>query len=572
VGSKIQLLSEHTINQIAAGEVIENPASLVKELVENALDAGSTKIVVEVMGGGLQKIVISDNGCGMGKEDAVLSLQRHATSKIQDAADLIKVMTMGFRGEALASIAAISKMTLKTAEAEGLGTEIQVEGGKTIYEGPCSRAQGTTIEVRQLFYNVPARKKFQKPPAYCLAEVTKVMTALSLSYPSVAFELYQIEEGPILKLGAFPSESKMLAFKKRALDVLGDEFMEGSFCIEGAFAPFACYGVIGSLQKTRANRALQYQFLNQRSVLCPAVSFAIKDALGTRIEERRFPIYALHLDIPTEFIDVNVHPQKREVRLREEKYFTEELKNLVEKSLFSSSPVSITEPVQHLFAGKNPFFSSLPWEEKPLQERKKVDEEFILESRQAFVAEVEPEVIGLYDYFLWINASSVALEGFSQEGIILVHLQRASSQLLFDSLSDKGKGAESQMLFLPLTWNTSAYETKKIHAGMEEIQKMGFSLQESRGSFLVEAIPPSLGELEAMQFLQDYLLTEEMERGKKLSLATAKIVKQRKISYTQIGALAVFKALLKSTSPYICPTGEKSIAFIDKDDLGKFFR
>jgi len=567
VAGKIQLLSEHTINQIAAGEVIENPASLVKELVENSLDAGATKIIVEVMGGGLQKIVISDNGCGMGPEDALLCLERHATSKILGMDDLLKVMTMGFRGEALASIAAISKMTLSTAEAEGLGAKIEVEGGKIISQTVCSRSQGTTIEVRQLFYNVPARKKFQKPPAFCLAEITKVITALSLSYPFVAFELYQIEQGPILKLAKPSSLDKLQAFQARALDVLGEEFMEGSFAIQGEFAPFGCYGIIGSLQNTRPNRSLQYQFLNQRSVLCPAVSYAVKDALGTRIEERRFPIYALHLDIPSTFIDVNVHPQKKEVRLREENYFKEELRKLIEDSLFTPSPLSSIPPVHHLFAEKNPF----PFASSHTQEERKVDD-FAAEVPFAFAFEAEPEVIGLYDPFLWVNAASVSIEGCPKEGVIMVHLQRASSQLLFDSLQDVGKVKESQMLFLPLTWSCSAYEAKKILAGMDEIQKMGFSLQESRGSFLVEAIPPTLGEMEALDFLKDYLLAEEGEKSQRLSSAAAKIASKRKISYSQAGALAVFKALLKSSCIHTSPVGEKIITCMTKEELERLFK
>ena len=158
--SKIRVLSEETINQIAAGEVIENPASVVKELVENALDAGAMEIRIETKGGGLQWICVSDNGSGMNGDDALLALERHATSKIHKVQDLWTLKTMGFRGEALASIAAISKLTLTTAQ-KGLGTQVVIEGGKLLESGPCARTQGTTVDVRSLFYNVPARKKFQ---------------------------------------------------------------------------------------------------------------------------------------------------------------------------------------------------------------------------------------------------------------------------------------------------------------------------------------------------------------------------------------------------------------------------
>src|ERR1700722_17648934 len=191
MGNRIHLLSEQTINQIAAGEVIENPASVVKELIENGVDAGATHIRVEILSGGFQWIKISDDGSGMSPDEAVLSLQRHATSKIQNADDLFSLTTMGFRGEALASIAAISKMTLLTALESAPALRLEREGGKTIEGGPDVRARGTTIEVRSLFYNVPARKKFQKSAAASSAEITKVVTQLALAHPEVGFEFVQ---------------------------------------------------------------------------------------------------------------------------------------------------------------------------------------------------------------------------------------------------------------------------------------------------------------------------------------------------------------------------------------------
>lgn len=309
MSSVIRVLSEHTINQIAAGEVIENPASIVKELIENAIDAKASKIVVEVSGGGLQKICISDDGTGMGAEDALLCLQRHATSKIRQAEDLSFIATMGFRGEALASIAAISKMTLTTSTLSGLGTQVEVEAGSIKEVKPCARNRGTTIEVRQLFYNVPARRKFQKSPSFCLTDIIKMITQLSLAYPAIDFELYDSGEE---RLRLIHKESNFLELlQERVKQVLGDAFLEEAFIVEAKEEPFTFRGILGSVQNTRPNRALQYSFLNERSVLCPTLSFAVKEAFGTRIAQDRFPIYVLHLDIPSSFIDVNVHPQKK---------------------------------------------------------------------------------------------------------------------------------------------------------------------------------------------------------------------------------------------------------------------
>ncbi len=571
--TKIKILSEHTINQIAAGEVIENPASLVKELVENSLDAGASKIIVEVLGGGLQKIKIFDDGCGMGAEDALLSLERHATSKIKEAVDLLEVATMGFRGEALASIAAISKMTLQTADSSGVGTEVQVEAGKILHVIPCARTQGTTIEIRQLFFNVPARKKFQKSPGLCLADITKSLIALSLAHPFVSFELYSGDD-TILKLPKPATDNLLEALKIRGKEVLGEEFLEDYTPLEGSFSSFSFTGLLGAFHNTRPNRSLQYQFVNKRSVSCPAVSFAVKDAFGTRIEEKRFPIYVLHLTIPKDFIDVNVHPQKKEIRLQDERWFKEKLREQIEEKLApTSSPLS-SEPVSFNLFSEKSFFAKPEAQKEPIEIE--IKDPFVEEQFQ-FTFEMQPEIIGLYEHFLWIDASSVTLEGLPKEGVLLVDLKRAGSQVLFTSLKKEEASKEKQMLFLPLTFTCSLDEAQKIEASLPEIENLGFSLQKNRNSFLIEAIPPSLGEQEALDFLKDYLCLEEKEsfleqkREKKLASACAKLSSQRKVHYKEENALFLFKSLLKTSSPCTCPLGGKIITCLGKDDLQQLF-
>ncbi len=573
---KIIVLSDHTINKIAAGEVIENPASLVKELIENSLDAKATKIVIEVMGGGLQKIIISDNGSGMGPEDAVLSLQRHATSKIKDDSDLVDINTMGFRGEALASASAVSKMTLQTADETGRGTLVEAEAGKILHVSPCARMQGTTIEIRNLFYNVPARKKFQKSPSFCLADITKTVTALGLAHPFVSFELYSAEES-ILKLKDPGAVSFLEAIKIRSKEVLGDEFLEDHIALEGDFASFSCTGLLGSFQNTRPNRSLQYQFLNNRSVLCPAVSFAVKDAFGTRIEEKRFPVYVLHLTIPKEFIDVNVHPQKKEVRLQNEAFFKEALRKKIEEHLVPSSCFNHTTSAYPLFSEESFFAKPKTSYEEPVREFlfKEAPRE---EKQLEFAFDMQPEIIGLYEHFLWVDAASIALEGVPEEGLLWIDLKKAESRILFDALQKKGKASEKQLLFFPLTLSCSAHEAQKIEAGLEEIDALGFTLGKSRNGFLIEAIPPSLGEGEALDFLKDYLYSEEKDsfvtsrNERKLASACSAISSRRKKPYSQSEASAIFKNLLKTSSPKLCPMGDTILTSLGKDELQRLFR
>ncbi|MBS0627569.1 MAG: hypothetical protein JSS09_05090, partial [Verrucomicrobia bacterium] len=424
--------------------------------------------------------------------------------------DLLEVATMGFRGEALASIAAICKMTLQTADSSGIGTEISVEAGKILNVIPCARVQGTTIEVRQLFFNVPARKKFQKSPSLCLSDITKALVALSLAHPFVTFELYNGDD-TILKIKAPITDNLLEALKMRTKEVLGEEFLEDSISLEGSFSSFSFIGLLGAFHNTRPNRSLQYQFINKRGVLCPSVSYAVKDAFGTRIEEKRFPIYVLHLTIPKDFIDVNVHPQKKEIRLKDERWFKENLKEKIESHLLPSSPLSSTPIEFNLFSEKSFFARPEPSSDPLPMEIPFEIKTPIREEQFEFSFDLEPEIIGLYEHFLWVDASSVKVEGMPEEGVLFVDLQKAEAQILFSSFQKKESSAEKQMLFLPLTFSCSIDEMLKVESFLEEIETLGFSLQKSRNSFLVEAIPSSLGEQEALDFLKDYLYSEEKE-------------------------------------------------------------
>ena len=578
--TKIQLLSQQTINQIAAGEVIENPSSLIKELVENALDAGATKIVVEILGGGLQLVKVVDDGSGMGPDDALLSLERHATSKIREAEDLIEVATMGFRGEALASIAAISKMTLQTSLAEGPGTEIVIEGGELKRNSVIARNQGTTIEVRQLFYNVPARRKFQKAPNLCTAEITKVLVSLSLAHPFTAFELYQ-QEVEILKLPRESSLPFLEALKKRAGQVLGEDFLEGCTPLECSCPPFSFRGILGSFQNTRPNRTLQYQFINERAVLCPALSYAVKDAFGTRIDEGRFPAYVIHLDIPKDYVDVNVHPQKREIRLREEKWVKQKIQEKIEETFYSldkgASPLS-SAPISFNLFSERSFFSK-PEEkvyDSPLLEKAALAYEPLYE-QPAFVFEERPRPIGLYKHFLWVEAASVPSLGMSSEGLLFMDLKEAGAQVLFESLKGKTIGKEKQQLLVPITLSCTVDEAEEISSALDELDSLGFSLEKGRQCFLVEAIPPSLDEEEVVEFIRDFIFSgekgesREQRRQRQLAVACHKLSSNKRKEHTLLSAVALLSALLKTSSPKISPLGEKIIISVDADDLQRLF-
>lgn len=510
---KIKLLSQQTINQIAAGEVIENPASVVKELIENAVDADATRIIVEIKGGGLQLIRVSDDGCGMSKEDALLSLERHATSKIQEVHDLFTLRTMGFRGEALSSIGAISKMTLMTAIQEG--TKVEVEGGLILETLPCARTRGTTIEVQSLFYNVPARKKFQKSSTLCGMDVHKVVATMSLAHPEIEFELINQEQKVFSSSGV--------------AGVLGKEFLASAYEINVANERFSIKGYLGSPIETRTNRTGQHLFVNRRPVFSNLISFAVKDGYGTRLDANRFPVFLLHLEIDPKLVDVNVHPQKREVRLQDEALIREKIKEAVAFSLDPSGPVKF-EPFSNVFSET----STLSFRE----------EAFVATPSLPLKTDSSP--IGLFQHYLLLD------EG---DGILLVDLLAVQELLAFRSLTKK-EGAISQGLLLPIHVELSPVDAKMVQAHLAEIEKMGFSLRSiGKNAFLVDAAPPFLDPFDMTEALLKMSHSEEMPK------ILARFARTQKRNFMLQEALALWNQI-----------DDKRVAvFLSRDDLAKFF-
>ncbi len=310
--AKIRILSDRVANQIAAGEVIERPAAVVKELVENAIDAGATRVEVEFRHGGRSLMRIEDNGSGMSRDDALLALERHATSKITEADDLNRLASFGFRGEALPSIASVSRFELQTREASAdVGTEILVNGGKFVHVRDCGRPVGTRMEVTQLFNSVPARRKFLKSDATESAHIIAVVRLYALSFPRVAFTL--IEEGRTV----FRSpECTTLA--ERIEGIFGRQISDGLVAIESTEPGMRLTGLIGAPGQGRPTRHEMITFVNQRPVDSRTLNYALIESYHETLPKGRYPAAFVFLDIDPAAVDVNVHPAKREVRFRSE--------------------------------------------------------------------------------------------------------------------------------------------------------------------------------------------------------------------------------------------------------------
>lgn len=341
--NRIRLLPEHVANQIAAGEVVERPASVVKELVENSLDAGTSRITVEIGAGGRSLIRVTDDGRGMSRDDALLCLERHATSKITRAEDLASIATMGFRGEALPSIASISRFVITTREREdtsGEATQVVVNGGKIIEVKAAASPAGTTIEVRQIFFNLPARRKFLRAEETERAHIQHYLTLVALAWPQVGFSF--VSDGRLAwQLPPVPWSSdadRFTALKERLRQLHGSETpllpLEFSADIEeapdlepgenwvlrdsGKLSRFRLWGFIGAPGVSRSSRDEQHLFVNQRPVENRGLHFALAEGYHTALMRGRYPVCCLFLEIDPAAVDVNVHPQKREVKFREE--------------------------------------------------------------------------------------------------------------------------------------------------------------------------------------------------------------------------------------------------------------
>lgn len=309
---KIVQLSRHVADLIAAGEVVERPASVVKELVENAIDAGAARVTVEIQNGGMTLIRILDNGCGMAPEDARTAFLRHATSKIRNKDDLAAISTLGFRGEALAAISAVSRIDLLTKAADTPGVSLHLEAGQITQESPAGCPEGTTILVRDLFYNTPARMKFMKSDQAEASAVFLAVQQQALAHPEIAFRFLKDGQEQLSTAG---SGDRMAAI----YTVFGREIANNMIEVKGSWEQFTVRGFVTKPTCTRGNRSYQYFFVNSRFIKSRMLSAALEEAYKNQLMVGRFPVCVLEIDLPVQAVDVNVHPAKTEVKFLSER-------------------------------------------------------------------------------------------------------------------------------------------------------------------------------------------------------------------------------------------------------------
>ena len=585
---QIQLLPDHLINKIAAGEVIENTASVVKELVENALDAGATEIIIEILGGGRQMIRVSDNGCGMSRDDAFLCLERHATSKLRKIDDLDTLTTMGFRGEAIPSIASISKMTLITSNGQR-GTLLIIEGGTVLKESDAVREQGTTFEVKSLFFNVPVRKKFQRSPAYDTQEIVKFLKGIALAHLQAGFQL--ISDGtPLL---AIPSFDKKLSdeerLKKRIGAILGEEFLQKGRWISCEKENKKIMGVVGMPGEAKHQKNGQILLVNGRIVRAPLIAQAVRDGYGSSLTEQRHPIYCLVVNIPSDIIDVNVHPQKREIRLSEEGTLRSWIAESVEKALWkrdeTKSLNSSCQPPRQI-QPMNPTLRSAPlpiprWEETTFKsvENTLSAKKQPLADQIEFTSPIIPRIITTLPGYAILDPSTLPEEWKTEknEGLYFLDQKRAYHRIIYEQMKAQETAEISQTLIIPYIYECETEDYASLLEILPDLQKIGISVKEFGGkTFMIDALPSQMQtkdpSLLITQFLEEWkenrtLHLKEKERW--LIKLSARISNGKKKTLLPQEAQNLINSLLKCNSSTRCPLGKPTILCLDKEALDK---
>ena len=525
----IRELPDELISQIAAGEVVERPSSVVRELVDNALDAGASQIQVRLLAGGVRLISVEDDGGGIPKEELPVALRRHATSKIQNLHELESVSTMGFRGEALAAIASVSDMSLLSRPAgQDMAMSLEARSGEL---RPVARAPGTTVEVRELFFSTPARRKFLKTDATELAHCIEAVRRHALARPEVSFAIWH--EGKLV--AQWRSQTGEDALDRRLADVLGEDFLQESVAVHYALGPLTVRGRAGLPDAARSRADQQFAYVNGRFVRDKVVMHAARSAYEDVLHGQRQPVYALYIEMDPMRVDVNVHPTKIEVRFRDSREIHQAVRHAVEQALAAPrAGVVAGERAQALDALKNfgemaPVPSAAParvtpnWQQErmPLEGKRISDLGSLWQPANVapapppMVREAAPSVMpSAWATQDWPLGKALAqLHGVyilaeNAQGLILVDMHAAHERIVYERLKQQWgqAGLASQPLLLPVSFAATPEEIAAAQEHSHSLQALGIELSPLTAKTLaVRAVPASLADGNAVELARSVL-------------------------------------------------------------------
>jgi DNA mismatch repair protein MutL len=601
----IQVLDDVTANKIAAGEVVERPASVVKELVENALDAGADEIKIELQDGGKRLIRVIDNGSGMSRDDAVLALRRHATSKLRSADDLFAIMTLGFRGEALPSISSISRMEIVTRrESDEAGTSVKVAGGEIVDVADAGTPVGTAITVSDLFFNVPARQKFLKTAQTELGHVLELVNRFAVSHSEVNITLFHNDRSVFKSAGSGKLQDAILT-------VFGRDAAENVIPIYGRNGPYEVHGFVSRPSFSKPNRSGQMFYVNRRFVRNRNLIHALDDAYKGILLQGRFPLFVGFVEVDPSLVDVNVHPTKIEVKFVRE-WEAHNLVSTAVRDALSSSAVSPTN------------MDSLPMASPPLPIRRPEfdmrtrmlnppaanDQELdafrgALASRldrdiQTIIpreVQVQPEpnmpddippitdespLGNLLDgAVVLVQARNMYIVAQSPRGILLIDQHIAHERILFERLMQAHGPEHMQRLMIPLTLVLSRRESMVLETKLADLKELGFEIEPfGKDTFVVRAVPTLVAEKNYERVIRDAIaeLTEMtvsrhrlVHREGLLTTASCKMAVKAGERLSMDEMMLLVEQLSRTSNPYLCPHGRPIVVCISNRELDKMF-
>ncbi len=600
--NRVHLLEEHVANQIAAGEVIERPASVVKELVENALDADARQVTVTIKQGGRSLVRVADDGWGMSRDDALLALERHATSKIEQADDLARIRSLGFRGEAIPSIASVSRFTLTTRERGALtGTKIQIDGGTIREVTDEGTPEGTSVEVRNLFYNLPARRKFLRTEPTERTHIEHALTLAALGNPGVGFRFLLDDHE---KFNLAPTTD----LRERLRELYGADLLAQLVPVDRERDGVTVSGLIGKPGISRSTRSQQHLFVNGRPVDSKGIGYALREGYHTALMRGQFPVTFLFITIDPGLVDVNIHPAKREVRFRDEYGVRQVVIDAVRSALAPSgeTPQPIAVHAGALPEAADAALDSFPplrlrgelalgtpmetpsfaWQHtQPAADDAVVspvaDTDSLHRAPQRLTAGADQEE-GAWRVLGVIGQLYVLAE--SAEGLVLIDQHAAHERVLFEKMLRSLDAAEapSQKLLLPVTLELETRDAAFLRANLATFQKLGLGVSEfGDNTYLLDAVPPFFPVEQASQAFRQIIdelhQTGEQVHARRLGedrIATTvcrHAVKARDpLKGPELEGL--LKQLHACDLPYTCPHGRPTMIQISYEELEKKFR